>query len=396
MPITPDNNTSTSRTEVLYGADNAVKLFSRVVSGASTSIDVCDDYIISYTPASHKVIKNRVLEVKAKFRYITEVRKDNIPYCKELMKVGQVRHLDGIRTNFVVTDTEYTSSAIMQQVHAHPEIVYSNVRSIVEQQHYFFENLWNKSISAEQKIREIEHGIMPIRTRLLENQDEIIKELARMNNASNKLSICTSFGGMQMSYKYLFDSYRDLLTKYDRGEIKDGIRYLMNTENKEETINLIKIFLNSGIQIRHIKDRPPLSFGVSDKEVAATIEKMEGGKQSKNFLISSEPLYVKHFGTIFEELWRNGIDATVRIRDIEEGVILAEVEVIENPKESVDRAIGISNSAKEELSVLFSTPNSFQRQVQAGLEYRFKEYIKRRIKVRLLIPFHERIANTVD
>lgn len=123
---------------------------------------------------------------------------------------------------------------------------------------------------------------------------------------------------------------------------------------------------------------------------------MEGGKQSENFLISSEPLYVKHFGTIFEELWRNGIDATVRIRDIEEGVILAEVEVIENPKESVDRPMGISNSAKEELSVLFSTPNSFQRQVQAGLEYRFKEYIKRRIKVRLLIPFHERIAITVD
>jgi two-component system, OmpR family, sensor histidine kinase VicK len=151
LSITPDNNTSTSRTEVLYGAENAVKLFSRVVSGANTTIDVCDDYVIPYTPASHKVIKNRVLEVKAKFRYITEVRKDNIPYCKELMKVGQVRHLDGIRSNFVVTDTEYTSSAIMQQVHAHPEIVYSNVRSIVEQQRYFFENLWNKSISARTK-----------------------------------------------------------------------------------------------------------------------------------------------------------------------------------------------------------------------------------------------------
>jgi two-component system, OmpR family, sensor histidine kinase VicK len=395
LSITPDNNTSTSRTEVSYGAENAVKLFSRVVSGANRMIDVCDDYVISYTPASHKVIKNRVLEVKAKFRYITEVRKDNIPYCKELMEIGQVRHLNGIRTNFVVTDTEYTSSVIMPQVHAHPEIVYSNVRSIVEQQRYLFENLWNKSISAEEKIREIEHGIMPIRTTLLENQEEIIKELARMNNSSNKLSICTSIGGMQMSYKYLFDSYKNILAKYNTGESKEGIRYLLNIENKEESTNLIKILLNSGIQIRHIKDRPPLSFGVSDKEVAATIEKMDGGKQSENFLISSEPLYVKHFSTIFEELWRNGIDATDRIRDIEEGVILAEVEVIENPKESLDRAMGISNSAKGELSVLFSTPNSFQRQVQAGLEYRLNEYIKRRIRVRLLIPFHEKIANTV-
>jgi two-component system sensor histidine kinase VicK len=75
---------------------------------------------------------------------------------------------------------------------------------------------------------------------------------------------------------------------------------------------------------------------------------------------------------------------------------LAEVEVIENPKESVNRAINISNSAKEELSVLFSTPKSFYRQVHSGLENRIREYIKRRIKVRLLIPFHKEIADTIE
>jgi two-component system, OmpR family, sensor histidine kinase VicK len=408
LSITPDNNTSTSRTEVSYGAENAVKLFLRVVSGANRMIDVCDDYIIPYTPACHKVIKNRVLEVKAKFRYITEVRKDNIPYCKELMKVGQVRHLDGIRSNFVVTDTEYTSSAIMQQVHAHPEIVYSNVRSIVEQQRYFFENLWNKSISAEQKIREIEHGIMPIRTRLLENQEEIIKELSRMNNSSNKLSIYTSIGGMQMSYKYLFDSYKNILAKYNTGESKEGIRYLLNIENKEESINLIKILLNSGIQIRHIKDRPPLSFGVSDKEVAATIEKMEGGKQSENFLISSEPLYVKHFSTIFEELWRNGIDATDRIRDIEEGVDLADIEIIPNPIEGLQRAWNIARAAQVEVLVIFSTPNAFRRQIKEGILELLKEVSEKKLSsphhptrnydilnVRLLVPADKEIESTI-
>jgi two-component system, OmpR family, sensor histidine kinase VicK len=408
LSITPDNNTSTSRTEVSYGAENAVKLFLRVVSGANRMIDVCDDYIIPYTPACHKVIKNRVLEVKAKFRYITEVRKDNITYCKELMKVGQVRHLDGIRSNFVVTDTEYTSSAIMQQVHAHPEIVYSNVRSIVEQQRYFFENLWNKSISAEQKIREIEHGIMPIRTRLLENQEEIIKELSRMNNSSNKLSIYTSIGGMQMSYKYLFDSYKNILAKYNTGESKEGIRYLLNIENKEESINLIKILLNSGIQIRHIKDRPPLSFGVSDKEVAATIEKMEGGKQSENFLISSEPLYVKHFSTIFEELWRNGIDATDRIRDIEEGVDLADIEIIPNPIEGLQRAWNIARAAQVEVLVIFSTPNAFRRQIKEGILELLKEVSEKKLSsphhptrnydilnVRLLVPADKEIESTI-
>ncbi len=104
------------KTEVLYGVENAVRLFLRAISGANTTIDICDDDIIPHTPASHKVIEKRVLDIEAKFRYITKIKKDNIQYCKEFMKVGQVRHLDEIRTNFVVTDTEYTSSAFMQQV----------------------------------------------------------------------------------------------------------------------------------------------------------------------------------------------------------------------------------------------------------------------------------------
>ncbi|HZA69161.1 MAG TPA: ATP-binding protein [Nitrososphaeraceae archaeon] len=174
MSAEPDR-TGTTITQVLYGVENAVKLFSRVVYGANTAIDICDDDIISDTATSHKIIEKRVLEIGAKFRYITEIKKDNIKYCKELMKVGQVRHLDGIKTNFVVTDTEYSSSAIMQQVHAHPETVYSNVRSIVEQQRYLFENLWNKAIPAERKINEIEGGIELEKTYVIQDSQSIQK-----------------------------------------------------------------------------------------------------------------------------------------------------------------------------------------------------------------------------
>ena len=168
------------KTEVLYGVENAVRLFSRVVSGAITTIDICDDDIIPHTPTSHKVIEKRVLEIEAKFRYITKIKEDNIQYCKELMKVGQVRHLDGIRTNFVVTDTEYTSSAFMQQLQSHPEIVYSNVRSIVEQQRYLFENLWNKAIPAEHKIMEIEEGVELEKTQVIQDSRSIQKLFVNM------------------------------------------------------------------------------------------------------------------------------------------------------------------------------------------------------------------------
>jgi two-component system, OmpR family, sensor histidine kinase VicK len=40
-----------------------------------------------------------------------------------------------------------------------PQIIYSNVKDIVQQQKYVFDSLWNRAIPFEQRIREIEEGI---------------------------------------------------------------------------------------------------------------------------------------------------------------------------------------------------------------------------------------------
>ena len=39
-----------------------------------------------------------------KIRTVTEITLGNIHYCKKLMKVGELRYLDGIRTNFGISD----------------------------------------------------------------------------------------------------------------------------------------------------------------------------------------------------------------------------------------------------------------------------------------------------
>jgi hypothetical protein len=105
----------------------------------------------------------------------------------------------------------------------------------------------------------------------------------------------------------------------------------------------------------------PINFGVSDKEVALTIEKMEGGKMSSSFLISNEPLYVNHFNSLFKEVWRNGIDAIERIKDIEAGVDFADIEVISSSLKAQDRYIDIVKSASKEVLWMFPTANAFTR-----------------------------------
>ena len=105
-----------------------------------------------------------------------------------------------------------------------------------------------------------------------------------------------------MGYKYLFDSYMNIVEKHRKGEGK-GMRWIINID--KENLKLVKVFLKAGIQIRHVKNMPPMNFGISDKEMAATIEKMEDGRSVRIFYS------VMSLNSLFEELWKNGAFTTI-------------------------------------------------------------------------------------
>ena len=155
-----------------------------------------------------------------------------------------------------------------------------------------------------------------------------LDKLAVLPLCSNELSTCLSSGGLRYSHKYFFDIKKKLLDRQKKGEHK-GIRYITNIDSSN--VEIAKLYLDSGIKIKHVKNLPPMSFGVSDKEMGVTIERMEGGQIINSLLVSNEPIYVKHFASIFEELWRNGIEAKSRIQDIEDGIETESIEIFQNP-----------------------------------------------------------------
>jgi signal transduction histidine kinase len=111
-------------------------------------------------------IKKAFLDAKSRgvrLRYLTEITKDNIDYCKVLTTiVDDLRHLDGIKGNFMISEMEYLAPLILyEKGKIASQVIYSNSEEIVEQQQYIFDTLWRKAIPAEQKIREIEEGIEP-------------------------------------------------------------------------------------------------------------------------------------------------------------------------------------------------------------------------------------------
>jgi signal transduction histidine kinase len=244
---------------------------------------------------------------------------------------------------------------------------------------------------AEQRIREIEEGIERVETVAIKNITEIAKRMEKNIESSNEIKILSHPGGLELIYNNFLGSYKKVLNRHRRGEHK-GIRFI--TPINKDNQGLVTLLLNEGVQIRHTKNLTPLSFSISNKEILATAEKMEGGKMIRSLLVSTEPLYIDHYNFIFEQLWDNSIDAIDRLNDIKEGVDLADIEVI--PRSTRSRLLyqELVKSAKEEILFIFPTSSAFIRQEKMGaIPLAVQAAKERAVKVRILVPYNEEVEN---
>lgn len=92
-----------------------------------------------------------------KLRYITDITKDNLAYCKRQMNmVDELRHLDGIRGNFILSDKELMAAPDISQAKPLTEGIHSSDGKMLNQLRCMFETLWHHSVPAEARIRELE------------------------------------------------------------------------------------------------------------------------------------------------------------------------------------------------------------------------------------------------
>ncbi|MGH9983273.1 MAG: ATP-binding protein [Nitrososphaeraceae archaeon] len=365
-----DEKTIREGTEVFYGVDTVMNTVLQFLYQTNDGkIDACVDYTRPSLAIDIQVLKAAFLDAKkrgVKLRYVTEITRDNISYCKQMVTmVDELRHLDGIKGNFYISETGYLAPATFHEAgKPASQIIYSNVKEIIEHQRYVFETLWSKTIPAEQRIREIEEGVQRHETVIIDNPNEIIKEIYSLTADSNQLDTCLTSGGMHYSHKYFFEIKKKLLDKQKQGEHK-GLRYITNIEN--ENLELIKLYLKSGIKIRHVRNLPPMSFGVSDKKVAVTIEKMENGKVVQSLLLSNESQYLKHFSSVFQRLWESGIDALDRIREIQEGTEAEFYTVITDNEIASQILVDMTRSVQKEALIFLPNDKALVRIDRLGM-----------------------------
>jgi signal transduction histidine kinase len=379
----------TPSTRIIFGKRNAINTELSIFRQARKNIDTCMTYTRPSLAVSIKPIKDAFLSAKrrgVRLRYITEINHENMEDCKVLLDiVDELRHLDGVKTNFMISEEEYLAPLIQEKSDAiASEHIYSDMVQIVEHGRCIFDTLWSKSISAEERISQLQENSFPQETKILDNRDDIIKQMIHLSEVSSGLSIVSNQGGMQLTYNIFLEQCKKVLDKQGRGE-GEGIRWIMRIE--KDSIKLVKKFLKLGVNIRHVKNLAPINFAVSKNGLVATIEEMKGGDMIQNLLTSNEKSYIKHFTSMFEQLWKEGVDARYRIKDIEEKVGIAEIEIIRNPVDSIARGWDMVSSARKEIDVLFSSSNALKRQITMGALTLLKNASeKQKVKIRMLIP----------
>jgi two-component system, OmpR family, sensor histidine kinase VicK len=172
-------------TQVWEGVENTVGKSLDVLYKLQKSCDLCVDRSAPSVILTTEPIRQAYLDLKRrgiKVRFITEFTRENVEYCREMMKIADARHMDGISGNFTIADgTDYAGVATTQEAHPITQLLVSNVRAFVEQQQYFFEMLWRKAVSSEDRIRELEVGVEPEFLEVIRDREiaaEIYRKLA--------------------------------------------------------------------------------------------------------------------------------------------------------------------------------------------------------------------------
>jgi two-component system, OmpR family, sensor histidine kinase VicK len=303
-------------TEVFYGGENTTARLLQAFSNTKSTWNVCANSTGPSVTMGVEPIKRGTVDLKERgirIKYATEITKKNISYCKELMKIAEVRHLDGIKGAMAVSEKEYVAAAVLQEAKAVPHLIYSNVKEIVEQQEYMFDALWSKSIPAEQKIREIEEGIKPDIIEVIQNSSKVkdlymnivkdgVEEILLIFPTSNAFIRQEKIGVIQW--------LREVVTKEQYNKLK--IRILMPIHKSTEKIvqDLKQQSDQNNIDVRFIEQSSgnKATFLVVDRKVSLVMELKDDSKETFDRAIglsiySNSKSGVLSFVAIFENLW---------------------------------------------------------------------------------------------
>jgi two-component system, OmpR family, sensor histidine kinase VicK len=306
---------ASKKTRILHRAE-VINGVIDIFYDAEHRIDICGNskfppLILSFEPVKKAIIAAKTNSIRQ--RYIVEITKENIQYCKELMRlVKDLRHSDQIEANFGLNETEYLGSVSLQEERL--QATYCNIKEVVEQQHYIFDNLWNKSIDANEKIREIEEGVESEFYEVItdnEKAKDVYIDLAK-SIENEALLLCANSKAVIRSDRVGIIDYLIEASAKRRGTMKGAkIRIIcpLTTENS----HIIKKIMDNApdIKIQHSSSSHSGLF-IVDRSKFMRFELKEPGSEEFSEAIgfvvySNSKVGVDSSKAFFELLWNENI-----------------------------------------------------------------------------------------
>jgi two-component system sensor histidine kinase VicK len=333
-------NTNAKTTDIIYGIDNVVGTLLELISSARDKIDVCVDRTRPILVPEITQLRQELLDTKTrgiKLRYLTEITNDNLSYCEELLSiVDELRHLDGIRGNFYVSEKEYAAPASFHEKGKSADMmIYSSAKEIVQHQQYIFETIWNASTSAERKIKEIEGNISFGTTEIIDNPSktqvlfinliksakfEILLILPTVNAFLREYRI----GAIQLLKDLSMDRNQELIENDEENEVK-GKR----ASKKKVSIKILT-------PTNDLVDMKMDEMGIRSRERSLKDEKAEGFSSFSSNENGIQPLQIRHL----ESQTRYNV-TTVTILIVDRKASLA-IEKVDDSKTEFIEAVGLS------------------------------------------------------
>ena len=352
------------RTQILYGVENALAYGERFMKNTKIKMDITFDHhapsIVITFPLYYEGYRD-ILKRAGKIRCITDITKDNVEYCKELLKiVSELRHLDGLKGGIAITESEYMATTILKEEQPLTEVIYSNAKEVVSQNQYVFDTFWNNAIPAKKKIKEIEEGIeidfVKVIDDPIKSRDLFIKSL---KSAKRELLLIIPSNLISVVKKEL--KLYDMISSIS---IKKSIQVklliyldIRHAIFDQETEGIMNDYVASNVEIKTLELEDGFEslegtvITIIDKKISMILDlKNDTDDSFRNSFIfsihSNNKILVASYVTIFESVWRY-IELLKRIKENEQKFKIKAYTLEKQIKYQTSNFFKVNDSLKE-------------------------------------------------
>jgi len=244
--------------------------------------------------------------------------------------------------------------------------------------------LWNEEIIAEERILQMEEEEKdPIETRIIETSTQFHNFITSSLKDTIERDWYFQDEILKLIYENYFELFKDNIKKMlllNKMEQKNKPKSSLNKKDNiiglrcilkitRQNMELVAKFLDiEGVYIRHTSNPLPINFEVSDTKFILSMRTYN--KIDTSYVLSIQDIsIVKYYKSLFEDLWNDGLDAIIKIKDIRSNKNAEEgfTELIENPDKTQQLLIHNIQKASKEILLILPSINAFFRYRKIGI-----------------------------